>query len=234
MSRAGSVAALVLGAGRGERLGHALPKAFVPLAGQTLLEHSLAALAASGVFAQIVPVLAAADFARFETLELAGIAGLATPVAGGAERQDSMAAGLRSLPPEIEFVAVHDAARCLVTVEDLRRVVAAARETGAALLGEPVRDTLKRVDGTRVVETPNRALYWAAQTPQVMRRDWLAAAIAEAEKAGRQATDDAQLIEWAGHEVTMVGSTGPNPKITLPVDLLLGELLLSNRREERS
>ena len=227
-----SVAALVLGAGRGERLGHALPKAFVPLRDRTLLQHSFEALSDSGVFGLIVPVLAETDFFRFEELEIERTPGVVAPVAGGAERQDSMAAGLKSLPPEVTWVAVHDAARCLVSPEDLRRVVAAARESGAALLGERVRDTLKRVEGTQVVETPDRAVLWAAQTPQVMRRDWLEEAIAAASSAGRQATDDAQLLEWAGHAVTMVESSAPNPKITLPVDLLLGEILLMQREEE--
>lgn len=227
-----SVAALVLGAGRGERLGHALPKAFVPLRERTLLQHSVEALSDSGVFGRIVPVLAQADFFRFGELEIERTPGVTKPVAGGAERQDSMAAGLRSLPSEVTWVAVHDAARCLVSPEDLRRVVAAARESGAALLGERVRDTLKRVEGTRVVETPDRAALWAAQTPQVMRRDWLEEAIAAALSSGRQATDDAQLLEWAGYAVTMVESTAPNPKITLPVDLLLGEILLMQREEK--
>ncbi len=228
----GSVAALVLGAGRGERLGHALPKAFVPLRDRTLLQHSLEALSGSGAFDLIVPVLAKEDFFRFEELEIELTPGVTAPVAGGAERQDSMAAGLGSLPPEVRWVAVHDAARCLVSSADLRRVVAVARESGAALLGERVRDTLKRVAGTQVVETPDRVQFWAAQTPQVMRRDWLEEAIAAAEKAGRQATDDVQLLEWAGHAVTMVESSAPNPKITLPVDLLLGDILLLLREEQ--
>ena len=233
MSSSASVAALVLGAGRGERLGHALPKAFVPLKGRTLLQHSIEALSASGVFDLIVPVLAKADLPRFDSLGLAGAPSLGAPVAGGAERQDSMARGLASLPPDVTWVAVHDAARCLVSPEDVRRVVAVAKEAGAALLGERVRDTLKQVEGTQVIESPDRALYWAAQTPQVMRRDWLEAAIAAEGNSGRRATDDAQLLEWAGHSVTMVEASAPNPKITLPMDLLLGELLLPKRDKEQ-
>jgi len=143
MSAPGSVAALVLGAGRGERLGHALPKAFVQIAETTLIEHSIRALAASGSVDLIVPVLAAGDVALWKALDLESIDGLAEPVEGGAERQDSMQAGLERLPEEIEFVAVHDAARCLVAAEDIQAVVAAARETGAAIVGEQVRDTIK-------------------------------------------------------------------------------------------
>jgi 2-C-methyl-D-erythritol 4-phosphate cytidylyltransferase len=224
------LAALVLGAGRGERLGHALPKAFVPVAGRTLIEWSVRALAGAGVFDTIQPVLARADFRRFEEIGMLGeIDGLVAPVEGGRERQDSMAAGLAAVPGEIEWLAVHDAARCLVSEADLQAVVAAARECGAAILAERARDTIKRVVDGRVVETPSREECWAAQTPQVIRRDWLEAGLAAATRAGRQATDDAQLIEWLGHPVAVVEAGAPNPKITRPEDLVLAEQLLANR-----
>ena len=225
------VAVLVLAAGRGERLGHRLPKAFVPLAGQTLVERSIHALAGAGVFDVVQPVLAASDVGKFEALGL-GMPCLAAAVVGGKERQDSMRAGLTALPAEVEFVAVHDAARCLVSGDDLRAVVEAAGGTGAALLGERVKDTLKRVREGRVVETPDRSEFWAAQTPQVVRRDWLEEAMEKAVATRRLGTDDAQLVEWLGHPVTMVESTHPNPKITRPEDLLLAEAILAEREKD--
>lgn len=226
MPAPGSVAALVLAAGRGERLGHALPKAFVPIAGRTLIEYSIRALSASGAIGMIVPVLAASEWTRWKALGLESIQGLMEPVEGGAERQDSMQAGLDALPEEIEFVAVHDAARCMVAAEDVCAVVSAAERTGAAILGERVRDTIKRVVDGLIVETPSRDECWAAQTPQVIRRDWLVEAIAAASREGRLGTDDAQLIEWLGHPVRMVEARFPNPKITRPEDLVLAESLL--------
>lgn len=231
MDEGGSVAALVLGAGRGERLGHALPKAFVPLAGEALLARSIRALADSRAFDVIQPVVATRDLDHWAKLGLEGIAGLRPPVPGGAERQDSMRAGLAALPADVAFVAVHDAARCLVAGEDLRAVVGAARASGAALLGERCRDTLKRVVDGRVVETPPRDEMWAAQTPQVIRREWLEDAMAQALQAGRVGTDDAQLVEWAGYPVEMVEARAPNPKITRPEDLrTAGALLASEGR----
>ncbi len=227
MSRPDSVAALVLGAGRGDRLGADVPKAFVMLAGRTLIERSLRALSASREIGLIVPVLAAGDLERWRGLRLESIEGLGDPVVGGAERQDSMWAGLGSLPERIEWVAVHDAARCLVSPVDVRSVVSAARETGAAILGERVRDTIKRARAGRVQETLDRDLCWAAQTPQVIRRDWLTEAIASARREGRMATDDAQLVEWSGHPVRVVESAHPNPKITRPEDLVTAEALVS-------
>jgi 2-C-methyl-D-erythritol 4-phosphate cytidylyltransferase len=179
------------------------------------------------VFSLIQPVLASAEFDRFDALGI-DAQGLVARVAGGKERQDSMQMGLAALPGDIEFVAVHDAARCLVSAPDLRAVVAAARESGAALLGERARDTIKRVAEGRVIETPDRSSLWAAQTPQVIRRDWLEAAMENALKEGRRGTDDAQLVEWLGHPVVMVEATHPNPKITRPEDLLLAEAILKS------
>ncbi|MFO0687342.1 MAG: 2-C-methyl-D-erythritol 4-phosphate cytidylyltransferase [Myxococcota bacterium] len=226
-----AVAALVLAAGRGERLGRGVPKAFVALAGRTLVERSIRALAASKRLARIVPVVAERDRAAFETIAagLADVPCLASAVAGGAERQDSMRAGLASLPPEIGWVAVHDAARCLVDPHDVERVIEAAQATGAAILGVPVHDTLKRVEAGRIVETPDRRAYWAAQTPQVFRRDWLEAATAAAVAAERQATDDAALVEALGHSVSIIEARSPNPKITRPEDLVTARALLEAR-----
>ena len=107
------------------------------------------------------------------------------------------------------------------------------RETGAAILGERSRDTIKRVVGGRVVETPPREECWAAQTPQVVRRDWLEEAVETAIRAGRLGTDDAQLLEWMGRSVTMVEASAPNPKITRPEDLLLAETLLAEQENGR-
>jgi 2-C-methyl-D-erythritol 4-phosphate cytidylyltransferase len=229
MASDGSVAALVLAAGRGERLGQPLPKAFVSIAGRTLIEHSIRALSDSGSIGLILPIIASTDLSRWKALSLEPIEGLAEPIEGGAERQDSMQAGLEALPEEIEFVAVHDAARCLVAAEDLSAVVSAAREMGAAILGERVRDTIKRVVDGQVVETCVRDECWAAQTPQVIRRDWLIEAIAAARQTGRRGTDDAQLIEWLGRPVQVVEAGFPNPKITRPEDLVLAEALLADR-----
>ncbi|MBK7947461.1 MAG: 2-C-methyl-D-erythritol 4-phosphate cytidylyltransferase [Deltaproteobacteria bacterium] len=229
-----AVAALVLAAGRGERLGQGVAKAFVALADRTLIERSIRALAASKQIDRIVPVVAERDRATFASIAagLADVAELTTAVVGGAERQDSMRAGLASLPPEIGWVAVHDAARCLVDPSDVARVIDAARTTGAAILGAPVHDTLKRVEGGRIVETPDRRAYWAAQTPQVFRRDWLEAATEAAVAAGRVATDDAALVEALGHRVSIVEAHSPNPKITRAEDLVTARALLEAERGE--
>lgn len=227
-----SVAVLVLAAGRGERLGAAVPKAFVPLAGKPLLLHTLAALAHVPELDWIVPVVAADDRPRLVALEtaLAALPKLRPAVTGGAERQDSMRAGLAALPRDVTLVAVHDAARPFVRAADVRRVLDAAREVGAALLAVPVTDTIKQVRGGRVVATPERSECWAAQTPQAFRVGLLREALAKAVSDGVRATDDVQLVERLGLPVAVVAGDPGNLKITRAEDLAAAEARLA--REE--
>ena len=228
------VAALVLGAGQGERLGHPLPKAFVPLAGRSLLAHAAEALARTPEVDWIIPVLPEAALAELDAA-LGAVAAdpkLAAAVAGGWERQDSVRAGLRALPPEVTLVAVHDAARALVRPAAVSRVIQAAEVSGAALLAVPAADTIKRVVGGRIVESPPRSECWAAQTPQVFRREWLEQGLEKAAAEGFVATDCAQLVEALGMEVTIVEGDPDNLKITHPVDLILAEQILHEREQE--
>jgi 2-C-methyl-D-erythritol 4-phosphate cytidylyltransferase len=225
------VAALVVGAGRGERLARAEPKAFVPLAGRPLIAHALETLASVAAIERVVPVVPAAQLA-----ELAGRLGalarhpkLAPAVAGGATRQDSVQAGLAALPPGIELVAVHDAARPLLRAADAERVVAAAARSGAAILAVPVADTIKRARAGAVLETPPRGELFAAQTPQVFRADWLREALAKAAAEGRAATDCAELVEALGVRVEIVEGARDNWKITHADDLERAARLLERR-----
>ena len=226
-----AVCALVLAAGQGQRLVRALPKAFVPILGKPLLVRSLEALAAVPEIECVVPVIAPADLGLYRALELGSASKLAEPVSGGEERQDSVRAGLRALPESAEWVAVHDAARCLVRPEDVARVVRAARADGAAILAQPVRDTIKRVRRGRVAETPERKECWAAQTPQVFRVELLREALDKALADGFCGTDDAQLVERLGVPVRVVEGDPNNLKITWPSDLAVAEALLRAREE---
>jgi 2-C-methyl-D-erythritol 4-phosphate cytidylyltransferase len=229
-----SVAALVLAGGRGERLGHAVPKAFVLLRGHSLLVHALRALAAAPEIDWLLPVVPANDLDRAgeATSALRTPGKLLPAVAGGRERQDSMRAGLRALPADVDLVAVHDAARPLVRSADVSRVVAAARASGAALLAVPVADTVKRVRDGIVLETPERSECWLAQTPQVFRAELLREALAKADAAGVVATDDAQLVERLGVPVRVVAGHVSNRKITTAEDLAFAELELARRERE--
>ena len=229
-------AALVLGAGRGERLAEAVPKAFVPLCGKTLLVRALAAMAAAPEIDAVMPIVGRSDLSRLKALEpeLASIPGLLPPVIGGAERQDSMRAGLAALPPDVAFVAVHDAARPLVATEAIGRVVDAARRSGAAILAVPVRDTIKRVREGLIVETPNRSECYTAQTPQVFRVEVLREALEKAAAEGFIGTDDAEIVERIGVPVTVVSGDPSNIKITDRADLIAAERWLRDQREDET
>jgi 2-C-methyl-D-erythritol 4-phosphate cytidylyltransferase len=229
-----SIAALVLAAGRGERLGDALPKAFVPLAGRPLLLRSLQALAAVPEIDWLVPVVPSGDRKRLVDLEseLAGLPGLQAPVDGGAERQDSVRAGFATLAQDVELVVIHDAARCLVRPEDVSRVIDEARRHGAAIRAAPVRDTIKRVRAGRVVETPDRASCWAAQTPQVFRTEVLREALDRADEDGFLGSDDAQIVERLGVEVRIVEGPASNLKLTTREDWVVAERWLDPENDE--
>jgi 2-C-methyl-D-erythritol 4-phosphate cytidylyltransferase len=229
------VAALVLGAGSGARLRATLdaapPKALVSLGGVSLLARSIETLASVREIEWIVPVLAGEALAAWPRVraELRDATRVLAPVAGGAERQDSARAGLAALPEGATHVAIHDAARPLVRAVDVSRVVAAALAEGAAILAEPVRDTIHRVAGGRIVATPPRAECFAAQTPQVFRVDWLREAYAKAKADGVLGTDDAALVARLGNPVRVLPGDPGNFKITTAADLARAEAWLVER-----
>lgn len=234
-----SVAALVLAAGRGQRLRRSLaaagrtgddlpPKAFLPVAGRSMLERSLLRMAEVPEIDRLIPVVPEAWLERFEAMagELRDLSGLAPAVAGGALRQDSVLAGLEALPEDVSHVVVHDAARPLVPAADVRRVVQAALVCGAALLVAPVTDTIHRVEAGVLRETPSRAGLRAALTPQAFRVDWLREALAKAQAEGVHGTDDAALVARLGVEVQVIDGDPINRKITTAQDLAWAEAVL--------
>ena len=147
-------------------------------------------------------------------------------VAGGTERADTVEAALREIPESVDLIAVHDAARPLIQAETIEAVVHAALRTGAAIPATAISSTIKRVDSSqRIAETVPRAGLWAAQTPQIVRQDWLRRAFAQ--RGTFQPTDEAQLIERLGLPVEVVTGWAANLKITTQDDLDLAEALLS-------
>ena len=229
------IAMIVVAAGQGARFGQSVPKAFVPLRGHTLLERSIRTLAAVPGVETIVPVVPGDAIECFAELPLQDLGDtVASPVAGGRERQDSVANGLAALDdaPDFDLVGVHDAARCLVSVDEVTRVVERAAETGAAILAAPVRDTIKTVDGDRIVDSPSRSGLWAAQTPQVFRSRWLRDALELGREEGIHGTDDAQLVAHAGHSVFVVEGSERNLKLTHPGDIAVAEAWLDEEEAE--
>ncbi|GEA14427.1 2-C-methyl-D-erythritol 4-phosphate cytidylyltransferase [Moorella sp. E308F] len=220
---------IVAAAGQGRRLGAGSNKVFLPLGDKPILAHTLAVAEASPMVDEVIVVTRPEDIPMCHQVVTAGpYRKVRQIVAGGKERQDSIAAGLKAVAPVAEWVAVHDGARPFLSPVLLERVIAAARDTGAAIAALPIKETIKRGNTEDMVTaTLERRGLWAAQTPQVFRRDWLAAAYREAEINGWQATDDAALVERAGYPVKLVPGEEVNIKITTPGDLALARALMA-------
>jgi len=207
-----------------------VPKAFVPLAGVPLLGHALRGVLSCAAVAEVVLVVPPAHREQARSLaegvcREVGSTSRVSVVVGGVERGDSVAAGLRALPLEVDIVLVHDAARCLTPVEVFDRVVAAVVGGAVAVVpGTAVVDTIKQVDeGGLVVGTPERSALRAVQTPQGFRRDVLERAHA----VSSAATDDAGLVERLGERVLVVQGDVRALKVTTAGDLEAAARLLT-------
>jgi 2-C-methyl-D-erythritol 4-phosphate cytidylyltransferase/2-C-methyl-D-erythritol 2,4-cyclodiphosphate synthase len=228
--------AVVVAAGRSERMG-GRDKLVAEVAGRPLLAWSLAAMAASPLVERIALVRPVADVEATRSSRLPDK--VVAVVAGGARRQDSVAAGIRALEPgrgdgSGRVVLVHDGARPLVSPTLVESVVLAAAEHGAAIPVLPIAETIKRVDGDRVLRTIDRAGMAAAQTPQGIRWDVLHEVLARIDVAGPEFTDEAALVEAAGFAVHAVPGEAANIKVTRPDDLDLVEARLEGGTAVRS
>ena len=206
--------ALLVAAGSGTRMG--FDKLLAPLGGQTVLQRSLNALLENDAIHSIV-IVCPPD--RWNTLHIPTSGKPVTRADGGALRHDSVTNGLAAAPPEATLIAIHDAARPLVSQADLTRVLSAALGTGAASLAHHITDTLKRADQNHFIsDSVSRDHLWGMQTPQVFSRSSLEAAISLTRITGHEFTDEASILQSTGHPVLLVESLHPNPKITTPAD----------------
>lgn len=227
------VIALIAAAGRGTRLGAAVPKAFVRLRGRTLVERSVTAMINSAVVDEII-VLVSPDMESYarEVLDTAGLFDAPVPLRlthGGGERADSVWAGLQTIPDEEAVVLIHDAARALTPPGMIARVARRVLEGAPAVIPVvPVADTIKQIDGDLVVDTPDRASLRAVQTPQGVLLSGLRAANTayfSSPDPGFVATDDASLMEWHGVSVVTVQGDPMAFKVTTPIDMTLARTI---------
>jgi 2-C-methyl-D-erythritol 4-phosphate cytidylyltransferase len=222
------VGVVLVAAGRGSRLGGGMPKQYQPIGGVPMVLRALRAFTAHPEVVHVVLVLPAEDAAAAPDF----LRGLTGPglclVAGGAERADSVAAGLAALDPACTTVLVHDAARPFVQREVIDAVIVRARAGQGAVAAVPVSDTLKQAssaDPTLIEGTVARERLWRAQTPQGFPRAVLQRAHELAARNGGPATDDAALVERTGVPVHLVPDSARNLKVTTADDLALAELL---------
>ena len=219
------VGVAVPAAGSGARMG-GVRKPFLELRGEPVLLHALRPFLAEPRVVAVVVALASDD-ADAPPAWLASLGPRVCVVAGGATRGESVARALAALPADVDVIAVHDAARPLVTAEVVRRCVDLAAGGVCAVAGSPAVDTLKKVDAEAFVRsTPERASFWHAHTPQVFPAAILRAAY---RAGGAGGTDDASLVERTGTPIRMVDDGAVNLKVTRPDDVPIAEAVLRAR-----
>jgi 2-C-methyl-D-erythritol 4-phosphate cytidylyltransferase len=231
------VFAILPAAGLGTRMAGPQPKQFLTLDGAPILIHSLRAFAAVSRIDAIYVAVRGSEIERVQAqIAEFGFADRVRVVEGGANRQESVANALAAVPAEEEdIVLVHDAVRPLIDAATIERTIDAVIQTGAAIVGLPAIDTIKQVErtahGAIITSTIPREFVVLAQTPQGFRYGLLQSAFAEAQADGFVGTDEASVVERAGHAVAVVPGSPKNLKITQPGDLALAEFYLARSRD---
>jgi 2-C-methyl-D-erythritol 4-phosphate cytidylyltransferase len=225
------IAAIIVAAGQGTRMGPKVNKLFVEINGLPLVAHAWLTYDHAADIEEIILVIRAGLEDQFIKLgETIAARKTFRLVAGGEHRQDSVWQGLQALSPGVELVAIHDGARPCVTHQLITATLAAARECGAGVAAQRVTDTVKETnDGQYIARHLDRSRLWAVQTPQSFRVDIIRRALAEVRSRHLQVTDDTAACELVGQRVRLVESRSPNPKATTPADLQYIELLLRHR-----
>ncbi|WP_024610521.1 2-C-methyl-D-erythritol 4-phosphate cytidylyltransferase [Pseudoalteromonas sp. TB64] len=230
MTNKQTIAAIVPAAGVGSRMQHNAPKQYIQLAGKTILEHTLAKLSQLPQLNTIVVAVSDSD-PYFEALSFTDTR--IVRARGGKERADSVLNSLFFLAPNPPtWVLVHDAARPLVNITDIERLINECISVDeGGILASKVKDTIKRGD-THIDQTVPRDDLWQALTPQLFKYDELKSALQSALSSGATITDEASAIEWAGKPVKLVAGRSDNIKITTPEDLDLAGFLLHKQQNE--
>ena len=228
-------AAVIVAAGRGARMGMERNKVLYPLLGEPVIVRTARALCDSGLFdGGVVIVTGEQDMEDvWDMLDRSDVRVRAI-VRGGRDRQESVWRGIQACAPDADIIAIHDGARPLVTREVIEATIESAKRFGSGVAAVPLKDTVKRVDESGlVVETPQRDLLRAVQTPQTFDAALIRAAHARYADSDVRATDDAMLIEWTGHAVHLTPGDPENIKLTTPEDMLLAGQVLLRRGEAK-
>lgn len=231
------VCAVVVAGGSGTRFGNPGGKQLVNVAGRPLMTWSILAFDRSAYVGHIVVVCPPERRAEMNALAIEPF-DIRTPLTfadAGTTRQDSTHAGVSAVPAGFDYVAIHDGARPLITTEAINKAINVLIDSSAVdgvVCGQPSVDTLKVMEGDRIVETPPRSRYWTVQTPQIFRLDAMRHAFETATAEGFIGTDDSSLVERAGGTVLCVNSPRDNVKVTLPEDLRVVTAILLGRMSE--
>ena len=222
------ITAIVVAAGKSERMGAGTDKAFLSLLNKPVVAWSLLAFERCPDVDKIVLVVRKDQLvASKAVVQMFGISKIHAIVAGGARRQDSVLSGLKACDIDTRHVVIHDGARPCISSEEISEIVKAVKRSGAVTFGHKITDTVKRVEkGTSVTATEDRDKLWAVQTPQAFPYSMLRKAYAAVEAEKKEVFDDAQAVEFAGESVKICESDKPNIKITTPEDLQVAAAVL--------
>lgn len=224
------VTAIILAGGRGERMNSPIAKQNMEILGESVLMHSIKAFSECKLVSSIILVVRAEDIGAFDKTVLAKYPKISSVIAGGNSRAESAKNGFLIVPKETEFVAIHDAARCLITSENIGKIILSAFEYGAATAASPVTDTLKLMGSDGMISaTVSRVGLYRAETPQVFSAEKYRAALAAYSGKLEDITDDNMLFENIGEKIFPVMTGGENIKITTERDLEYAEFVLRKR-----
>ena len=224
------LSAIILAAGQGKRLKTALPKPLIKIGKLPVIIYSLGSLNAHPDVDEIIIVVSAGNQkAITQAIKRYTFKKVKVFVLGGKRRQDSVDNGLKAVSVNSNWVLIHDSARPFIDQESITQVIAAAKETGAAILGVPVKATIKSIKFKGIVDkTLERGNLWEIQTPQVFKKEIIFSAYKKYSK--KNVTDDASLVEKLGKKVKLVRGSYENIKITTPEDLLFAQAIVGGKR----
>lgn len=222
-----SFSLIIPAAGAGRRMGTEIPKPYLMLNGKMVLERTLSCF--SGLHSLQQVIVSTSDSFVDQTKEMLDRLFRETDtevVCGGERRQDSIYNAFQKVSDSIQYIAVHDAVRPFIKPEKIKKCLLSSAEMGAAIVGVPVKDTIKQANIDGVIDcTPDRSLLWQAQTPQIFRKDLYREAYRYARDNDIEVTDDASLFEASGKDVRIIEGDRENFKLTYPIDFRIAEML---------
>jgi 2-C-methyl-D-erythritol 4-phosphate cytidylyltransferase len=228
-----NVVAIVPSAGLGKRFGPGTNKPFHPLMDKPLIVWALEVFQRMAEIKEVIPVLKEADMEEgIGTFERYNLSKIRKIIPGGKERQDSVYNGLKAVTGKVDIVLIHDGARPIIDQGIVKDALRGLSGFDGAVVGVPVKDTIKEVHDHVVRKTLRRDAMWAVQTPQLFRYDSITRAYDKAMEEGFYSTDDSALLERSGGTVRMVTGSYSNIKITTPEDMAIAEILLKERASE--
>lgn len=223
------ITVIIAAAGKSERMGGKCNKVLLKLLNLTVIEYSLAVFSREAAINNIIIASSSENIEKITAIALS-YPKVSAVIAGGITRSQSVMEALTAITKDCDYIAVHDAARPLLSDRDLQAVIAAAN-SGAAILAAPLTDTIKEISANTIINTPDRNNFIAAQTPQIFAKEILLNSYKQIND--QIYTDDAAVVEANGYPVKFVMAQDANYKITTRIDLALAELVLKSRKDNK-